>query len=121
MPRISNNDVRSFVERRERFITHNETMFGGWFGDNIYAVHSYGHHFPMYVYDAEADQWFGNEGKASRTTSVHQTKARPSFVKIAWADTEFLRTLIRNNGYAATLARRILDTNTNPEGWRYAG
>ena len=106
MPRITNNQVRAYVEDKSQFLTNNETMMGSWFGE-VYATHSYGHHFPMYVYDAGTNTWFGNEDKYSRTTSAHQSKARPRGVDIEWCCTDYLRDMIRAGSYAELCARRL--------------
>ena len=62
MPRISNREVRSYVDRREEFVTNNgtiisDTTFSGDIDDatalpsdkgkGFYIVYSYGKHFPM--------------------------------------------------------------------------
>ncbi len=36
-----------------------------------YTVYSYGNHYPMYVWDDLAQQWYGNRDKFSRTTTKH--------------------------------------------------
>lgn len=59
----------------------------------VYAIYSYGHHFPMYVYDEESGQWLGNSSKYSRTTSTHQSKYRPPEVA-KWFDTAELNAVV---------------------------
>lgn len=59
----------------------------------VYVIYSYGHHFPMYVYDEESGQWLGNKAKYSRTTSTHQSKYRPSEVA-EWFDTAELKAIV---------------------------
>ena len=49
----------------------------------LYAVYSYGHHFPMYVAewlnpDKSDIKWYENADRYSRTTSKHQSQLRPS-------------------------------------------
>lgn len=41
----------------------------------VYAVFSYGHHFPLYVY--RNGTWYGNKDKYSPTTSKQAGQARP--------------------------------------------
>lgn len=60
----------------------------------VYVIYSYGHHFPMYVWDETASEWLGNKDKYSRTTSKHQSKYRPSEVA-RWFDTTTLRNIVR--------------------------
>lgn len=73
---IQNADVRDYVNRRERFITGNKTMYSVIKND-MYIVYSYGEHWPMYVYDAIGREWFSNKDKSSRTTGKHTSCARP--------------------------------------------
>jgi len=107
--RINNKDMHKFTTFRTPFKNNNETCWGGWNWDtSLYAVFSYGHHFPMYVYDAQAQQWYGNEDKYSRTTTRHQSQARPrTEAGIEWMSTEALAHLISSGGVAGAVARRI--------------
>lgn len=59
----------------------------------VYAIYSYGNHFPMYVYDEESGQWLGNSDKYSRTTTSHQSKYRPSEVA-KWFGTAELKAIV---------------------------
>lgn len=58
----------------------------------VYAVYSYGYHFPMFAYIAGV--WYENFDKYSRTTSKHQAQARPSVSSFVPLDTEALKALI---------------------------
>ena len=89
--RISNNQVRAFVQTQKEFKTNNQTMFGETVNGK-YVVYSYGTHFPMYVY--ANGQWFGNSDKYSRTTSAHQSKSHPLVDDIQWMNTQQLKTFI---------------------------
>jgi len=92
MAKITNNEARSYVMRKENFDTVNETMFAKTIEDHkahTYTVYSYGHHFPMYVYDYKTGEWYGNKDKFSRTTSKHQSIAKPHGVD-TWFDTKML-------------------------------
>lgn len=110
--RCSNSEVSRFVEYRDTFETNNKTMFGEWRrveGGNptdVYAVYSYGYHFPMYIWDDEARVWVGNKDKYSRTTSNHQTKARPSEPIEQWFDTNTMKRIVYN-GLAGAVANRM--------------
>jgi len=114
MARVSNSDARYMVERREKFKTNNQTMFGEWSSSAgldggrsyRYAVFSYGYHFPMYVYDEQAGVWIGNKDKYSRTTTTHQNKARPNQPIDQWYDTHTCK-LIYHNGLATIVANRM--------------
>lgn len=108
--RCSNSDAIRFIEYRDAFETNNKTMFGEWHktgGEGeTYAVYSYGHHFPMYVWDAQVHKWYGNKDKYSRTTSSHQTKARPRAPIEAWYDTDTIKR-IAYVGIAKVIADRM--------------
>ena len=46
-----------------------------------YTVYSYGDHWPMYVWDDMAQQWYGNATKCwSRTTAKHTNQFNPGGV-----------------------------------------
>lgn len=111
--RCSNSEVRRFIEYRDTFETNNKTMFGEWRrvenGDSpkdVYAVYSYGYHFPMYIYDDQAGVWIGNKDKYSRTTTTHQNKARPTAHIEHWFDTETCKKIV-SSGLAGIVARRM--------------
>ena len=105
MKRVSNSDARSYVNSLSEFKTNNETMFARRL-QKCYAVYSYGHHFPMYVYDYESQTWIGNKDKYSRTTSAHQSKARPSERISHWFDTRTLCRII-DHGLSELIAKRM--------------
>lgn len=70
-----------------------------------YTVFSYGLHYPMYVYDYEACQWFGNKDKSTPTTEKHKRKFKPYSVA-HWVDTKTLKA-IAARGLVVTTARRM--------------
>lgn len=101
-PRISNSEIRNFVQNKRPFTNNKDSVYGDWKDavdysevdvsyrgspppqktyetviTQIYVVYSYGTHFPMYIYLPHQDQWFGNSDKYSRTTSSHQSQANP--------------------------------------------
>lgn len=74
--RIANRDTRHYVAQREIFKANN--IFSENHGDHrFYVVYSYGHHFPLWVYDRETSQWYENKDKYSVTTSKHKSQSRP--------------------------------------------
>jgi len=75
--KIANKDASQYVNRCESFNGNNTK--GARYNDNLYVVYSYGHHFPMYVYDYTTREWYENSDKYSPTTSKHQTQCRPRF------------------------------------------
>jgi hypothetical protein len=70
-----------------------------------YTVYSYGSHYPMYVYDYEACQWYGNEDKSTPTTQRHKTRFEPYSVA-QWVDTKTLSS-IAMRGIVGTSAQRM--------------
>ena len=71
----------------------------------VYAIYSYGSHFPMYVWDEQTCEWYGNSDKYSRTTSSHQSKYRPSEVA-RWFDTTALKRIV-DRGMANYIINRM--------------
>jgi len=101
---LSNDEIRPYVQRRDAFKTKSGSVYSEQY-HNLYAVFSYGTHFPLYVYDAVAKQWFGNQVKHSKTTTTHQRWAKPILdgnddpdniraVSINWRSTDYLLALI---------------------------
>jgi len=70
-----------------------------------YVVFSYGYHYPMYVYDYEACQWYGNADKSTQTTQRHKKRFEPYSVA-QWVDTETL-TRIATSGIVNATAQRM--------------
>ena len=69
------------VANRDLF--HGSNVFSRWYyiegtPDNMmYVIFSYGEHYPMYVWDQNARQWYANCEKSSRTTQRHKTSCQP--------------------------------------------
>jgi hypothetical protein len=57
-----------------------------------YTVYSYGGHYPMYVYDYEACQWYGNADKSTNTTQRHKKRFEPYSVA-QWVNTDTLKSI----------------------------
>lgn len=100
MAKIVNRDAAQYVNRQEPFYGSN--IFAFWTGSNRrsagvgeprYVVCSYGHHFPMYIWEQNTEQWFGNSDKYSVTTTRHQSQCRPTTNSIVWLPTRFMLTL----------------------------
>jgi hypothetical protein len=72
---------------------------------STYTVYSYGIHYPMYVYDYEACQWYGNKDKSTPTTNRHMSRFKPYSVA-QWVDTETLSS-IAMRGIVQTSAKRM--------------
>ena len=83
---IPNYQARAYVQRKEHF--DGAHVFARWQtkdSDNergrskqtLYVVYSYGHHFPMFVYDADSNVWVENCDRYSNTTSRHRSQLHP--------------------------------------------
>lgn len=83
-------------------------IFGVWETDEIYAVYSYGKHFPMYVYDLGAETWFANHDKYSRSTTSHQRHAAPAHRDaMTWVSTQDVHELIKHGGLVKSIRRKV--------------
>lgn len=104
--RIANRDMGEYVSARKPFVNNNDSAYARREG-NLYVAYSWGNHFPMYIYDSIANMWFGNSDKYSRSTSKHQTYARPSSDDITWSDTDYLKSILLMGGYVQEAAARV--------------
>ena len=106
--RVSNSKARDMVNMLEEFQGSN--MFAQWYSwdegaNRLYVVYSYGRHFPMYVYDDRENKWVGNKDKYSRSTTRHQSQARPSD-EITWLDTDAIKDVINYRGIVGYLINK---------------
>ena len=114
MLKVANAKCRDAVSRRLPFKGSN--LWGEWLC-LVYAVYSYGKHFPLWIYDPVVDQWFGNADRYSVSTSKHRTQSQPLQVPIKWVDTETMQRL--QEGYKQMASDRVLFGGMNkPDGWR---
>ena len=90
MSRLTNSDATNMVLCREEFEVNN--IFAEQRGE-VYAVFSYGRHFPMYVYCTKRGIWYGNSDQYSVTTTRHQNLCRPRDVD-EWRTTQEMCALI---------------------------
>lgn len=111
MAKIANKNCRSYVE--DRCVFEGSNLWGAWHKstlvestDKHYVVYSWGYHFPMYIYDDNTGQWFGNKDKFSQSTSKHQSQARPHDVDITWLTAAYMSTLAVV-GYTELMRRRL--------------
>lgn len=109
VPITDNHGTGAYVTRRALFRTRHESIWPEFIGDN-YVVYSYGRHFPMYFWDDSSATWFGNKDKYSRTTTRHQSYARPATRRpddIQWVDTDTLKDIMHHGGYTQWAASRV--------------
>lgn len=106
--RVSNNKAKEYVNRLEEFQGSN--TFAEWSSmaeDNqVYIVYSYGHHFPMYIYDDKEKKWVGNKGKYSQSTARHQSLLRPSGDIDLWLSTDEMHQVINKYGIVGYLINK---------------
>ena len=81
----------------------------------LYVVYSYGIHHPMWVYDEETEQWFGNDSSPSTTTSKHATQTKPDVDEITMLPTDALDNILDAGSYAEYCAHRCGVLNFNME------
>lgn len=98
-----NKYARQYVQTRRNFLGSN--IRGHWEPSGVYAVYSYGYHFPMWVYD-EHGEWFGNKDTYSPTTTRHQTQTQP-VAEIHWLHTSALLRLVKL-GLRQVLINRVM-------------
>lgn len=91
--RTTNRNSSDYVRNGVPFTNSNGQLFGRWESPYLYAVYSYGPHWPLFVW---ADgEWFENEDRYSPTTSKHRTQSHPR-VETAKVSRTWLRTMIAN-------------------------
>lgn len=109
--KIANRDAREWVLKQRPFQGSN--MFAEFSGPDPkgYVVYSYGKHFPMYIclHLGGYDVWFANEDKYSRSTTRHQSQARPIWdgTQMRWLSTKQMQQLAQG-GYRSLAMERVL-------------
>ena len=87
------NELKEFKGSYNKYGKHNTSIFAenieafDLYGKELYVVYSYGYHFPMYIYDRQAEIWIGSKDKHSVSTTRHQSHCRPSAEIKCWLDT----------------------------------
>lgn len=109
MKQIANRDAREYVRNRQHFRGSN------LFTDEVelphsmlYIVYSYGHHYPMFVAETDADnntQWYENIDKYSRSTSKQKSQAHPYYDTIKLDINDMQRVAI--DGFTELIARKL--------------
>lgn len=105
---MRNSECGVEVMRKHDFTNCTGTLWSTTYhnGGKRYCVFSYGPHFPLWVFVFDQEQWYGNRGKCSRTSTVHHNLTRPSG-NIKWLSREQMQTLA-NDGYHALGKMRVL-------------
>ena len=102
--RVNNNQARQYVERKEPFEASN--TFAEW-ENGFYVVYSYGYHWVMFVYDSEADLWFENTDKYSRTTSRHHSQLKPYNIQMTPMEAHEIAALAQAGSFKDYTVRRL--------------
>ena len=111
---------RQYVERRVPFHTTNKQLFGYWCDSGVYAVFSYGQHWPLFVYEPQTTRWFANEDKYGTTTSKHYGKAHPFATPVTSLSCTAMKKLV-SAGYTALAEWRITDNDREQHAELMAG
>ena len=88
--RVSNKQARNLVVSRRDFTGSN--IFGETNSRGVYAVYSYGYHFPLFAFIDE--KWYENEDRYSVTTSKHKNQVRPYYADTIKVSTNELKAMI---------------------------
>ena len=80
--KIANRDAGRYAADKVVFVGSN--LFAEWRTGTDegtrYVVFSHGNHWPLYIWDATTEQWYGNFSWFSKSTHRHNTQARPQGV-----------------------------------------
>jgi hypothetical protein len=102
---VSASDCRYYVQNKLPIKNHSSSLTGNYyFSKRQYVVWSYDH-WSLYIYDDQAQHWFGNKTKYSRTTSKHSTQANPLVDNITYLSAERMKYLYANGYKNLTIAR----------------
>jgi hypothetical protein len=105
--KITNRDARQYVQNFTEFEGSN--LFSSTRRlpeETIYAVYSYGTHWPLFIWSEDAQAWFENEERHSVTTSKHRSQSHPHRPTILLS-LRLMRKLA-TEGYKAIVTERIL-------------
>ena len=67
------------AKNRKEFVAGNAFALN-YHATGYYVVYSYGTHWPLYIYDYNTQQWYGNSDKCSVATSKHYSRLNPGNV-----------------------------------------
>ena len=101
--RITNRQVRSFVQRMEPFNANN--VYGRRLRDGSFGVFSYGEHWPMFV--NVAGTWYENAGRYSMTTSKHRGQAHPGVETVPMYPDQIRRLVGEHNPIGTRVGRCV--------------
>jgi hypothetical protein len=67
--------ARPYVQTKKAFTNSNAQLYAVNHTPTLYAVYSYGSHWPLFVHDGF--DWYENEEKVSVTTTKHRSATHP--------------------------------------------
>jgi hypothetical protein len=111
MKKITNRSAREYVQELKPFEANN--LFAEWItvkyregnkwaDKRAYVVFSYQKHWPLFIYDGQAQVWFENTETVSATTSRHRSQAHPHCPTIA-CDRDTMREVLTKGVNAVIL------------------
>lgn len=103
--RVPGSSIRSYIRKLRPVQNSKGTIFAEWTTPTTYTVFSYGHHWPLHVYEQHTDRWFSNEGKYGVTTSKHYSQTHPHKDTTALSCSAIK--LLAKRGYAALVEYRL--------------
>lgn len=95
--KTTNKNARRFVQHRSPFQGSN--LYATYIKD-LYAVFSYGEHFPLFIYDHTHNVWLENHDGYSMTTSKHRSQTHPH-TKTIELTTEQMKAVLATGSIAA--------------------
>jgi len=134
MPQIAARDFARFTTKKREFTTRNGAVYAKWVHGlpphSVYAVYSWGDHWPLFVWCEESQTWWGNNERAmgygtgkcaySTSTQRHQQMAEPNVPLIEWVNCETLREIITFGGAGQLVKHRMAQAAGLPKGWSVA-
>ena len=75
---VPGDKCRAYVQHRLAFSNASGSLWGSYSHSlRQYAVYSYHHGWPLFIYSDQTKTWYENTDKYSRTTSKHHSQAHP--------------------------------------------
>lgn len=105
MAYASYKQIEQLLSARKEF--DGNSMFGRWVNDNLYAVFSWGSHWPLYVYCKESNRRLANFEKYSSSTSRHARIVRNNVHVDSEVGVEQLKSIISAGSVSKWVARNL--------------
>lgn len=103
---VPTNECRAYVQQRLAFNNSSYTLWGTYMHSlRLYAVYSYRHSWPLFIYSDQTKTWYENTDKYSRTTSTHHSQAHPHCDTIGLSHDDMV--LLNEQGPVVLTKRRL--------------